>query len=200
MLVRVEVDASGEPEVLVLNAVEDLKHDYDYFIRQAKKTPANARKTMFFHQRWLRAALFFLLAYVDAEVNRFIHQMLKKRRAGFLFSRIERDPLERKLDLLHEVVRTDVERLNIKVAKEIRNLWVHSKPESEARAFERLTLDVIVQAADEFQRWVADMENALRLKRHADSKKTALVFSRALGPVIESSGSKGGYFRRREKA
>lgn len=194
MLIRATI-SGGNTEILVINPIEDLKHDYSFFIKLAKEAPADAKKTMFLHQRWLRAALFALLAYVEAEVNRFVYRALEDRKVVFLFERIEKDSLDRKVDLLHKLMPSAASKFDIQAAKHIRNLWIHSKPGNEEKAFEGLRLAVVEEAEQKIEAWISDTEKKLGIDRHESSAKVSRSFTRALGKVTESAGSNRRHFK-----
>lgn len=194
MLVRATI-SGGNTELLVISPIEDLKHDFSFFIERARKVSADDKKTMFLHQRWLRAALFALLAYIEAEVNRFVYRALEDRKVDFLFERIERDSLDRKVELLHKLMPSTTSKFDIQTAKHIRNLWIHSKPGNEEKAFEGLTLAVVEQAEQNIDAWISETEKRLGIDRHQSSSKVSRSFTRALGKVTESAGSNRRYFK-----
>ena len=132
---------------------------------------------MFHHARFLRAALLILFAYAEAVVNGWLHTLLEQRKVGFLFGRIQRDGLDKKIEILNELSSATVTRPNYKDAKEVRNLFVHFTPTREDEAFSRLSLSVIESSANDLFRWMTEMESTLDLKRHAKSDELMRAFA-----------------------
>ena len=149
-VVRVVIDEnSGSTSALVMNTREDLRHDFEYFIGEAKTRNADAPETMFLHQRFLRAALLSLFAYAEAVANGWLHSLLESRQVGFLFKRLQYDCLDKKIGLLHEAASVMSEKPNVTDAKQVRNLFVHFTPGRDGEAFERLSLVMGETAANE---------------------------------------------------
>jgi hypothetical protein len=65
MRIKVTIDKKGNSTVLAMNTVEDLLHDFQYFLKEAKTCSAVEPETMFLHKRFLRAALLILFAYTE---------------------------------------------------------------------------------------------------------------------------------------
>jgi len=170
-------DASGNFEILVKNTREDLLHDLQYFLGEARNYDPNVPESMFHHARFLRAALLILFAYAEAVVNGWLHTLLEQRNVGFLFGRIQRDCLDKKIEVLNELSVATVKRPKVKNAKEVRNLFVHFTPTREDEAFSRLSLSVIESSANELFRWMTEMESTLNLKRHANSDELMRAFA-----------------------
>jgi hypothetical protein len=170
-------DASGNFEILVKNTREDLLHDFQYFLSEARKNDPNVPESMFHHARFLRAALLILFAYAEAVVNGWLHTLLEQREVGFLFGRIQRDCMDKKIELLNELSLATVTRPNVKDAKEVRNLFVHFTPTREDEAFSRLSLSVVESSANDLFRWMTEMESTLNLKSHAKSDELMRAFA-----------------------
>jgi hypothetical protein len=49
MQIKVTIDKKGDSTVLAVNTLEDLRHDFQYFLEEAKTRPAVKLETMFLH-------------------------------------------------------------------------------------------------------------------------------------------------------
>lgn len=178
-IIEVTISNDGTFQTLVKNTREDLLHDFQYFLEESKKHNPIVPESMFLNARFLRAALLTLFAYAEAVVNGWVHALLEQRDVGVLFARIQRDCLDKKIDVLNDLSSMTVPRPNLKDAKEVRNLFVHFTPTRENEAFARLSQAVVESAADDLFRWMTEIESTLNLKRHANSHE----LSRALAGV-----------------
>ena len=193
-VVRVEIDNDGGVSTLVMNTREDLRHDFEYFIGEAKASNADTPETMFLHQRFLRAALLSLFAYAEAVANGWLHSLLERRQVGFLFKRLQYDCLDKKIGILQEAASAVPEKPNYTDAKRVRNLFVHFTPGRDEEAFKDLSLGVVENAADELNRWMTEMESALGLPRYDDSEEIMRAFD-GLGIATKKIPSITGYPR-----
>jgi hypothetical protein len=174
---------------LVKNTREDLLHDFQFFLKESKKHDPDAPESMFLHARFLRAALLTLFAYTEAVVNGWVHSLLERKKVGVLFARIQRDCLDKKIEILNDLLSATVPRPKVKDAKEVRNLFVHFTPTRENEAFTRLSSTVIEAAAEDLFRWMTEMESTLKLKRHANSGELSRAFAELEAPRLSISGS-----------
>jgi hypothetical protein len=189
MIIRAIISADGKKtEILVLNAPEDLKHDYEYFIAEAKRY-APEGQTVIMHQRFLRTSLFLLFAHAEAVVNGWLHDVLVKRSEESKFDRLERKSLDEKIDFLVTAIAPSQRGPNLLAAKQLRNIWIHGKQASETVAFDALSLDTIEQAATELESWMSALEKALGVERYLDSGEVANKLSSAMGTVTNSANS-----------
>ncbi|GEM_PF-4973537 len=175
---------SGDFSVLVKNTREDLFHDFQYFLEQAEKHDPMVPEAMFLHARFLRVALLSLFAYAEAIVNGWLNALLEEKAVGVLFTRIQRDSLDKKIDLLNELGSAKVQKPNVNDARKIRNLFAHFTPTREEEAFSKLTMPAVKKAADELLRWITEMESTLNLKRHASSEELSRAFA-DIGTTIQ---------------
>jgi hypothetical protein len=191
-IVQVEIsNDTGKFEVLVMNIREDLLHDFEFFLDQAKACSGDEHETRFKHQRFLRAALLTLFAYADAVANGWVKSVLENHQMGFLYKRLQFDCLDKKIDFLNDAYSETGIRPNVKDAKEVRNLFVHFTPGRDAEAFEKLTLTVVENAKNEVDRWMAEMESMLGLTRHPNSEQIVRAFDEIGTPEKgASSGSR----------
>jgi hypothetical protein len=189
MFIVIEVGPDGELiEQVVSNAPEDLKHDYEYFIQEAKKYSPEGH-TQLMHRRFLRSALLILFAHAEAVVNNWVYQVLVKRNEEFRFEKIEKRSLDHKMDVLREAIPPGGPKPELTAAREVRNLWVHCKPGSEQLAFAQLSLDVIQRAATDLDTWMTEMEKVLSIERYPNSEQIAEDFAHALGTIAKSTSS-----------
>jgi len=188
MLIQVTVTPEGDTEQVVLNAREDLKHDCEFFIMEAKKYSPEG-EAQFMQQRFLRASLFLLFAYAESVVNGWLYRVLEKRKEESRFDALERRSLDYKIDVLHDAISSGGRKPTLGQAKKIRNLWVHTKPDSEEEAYEHLSVSTVEHAASELESWMSAMETALGLERYPDSEKVAKEFADALGTITKSGSS-----------
>jgi hypothetical protein len=172
-VVRVETDDDGGFSTLVMNTREDLRHDFEYFIGEAKSHNADIPETMLLHQRFLRAAVLFLFAYADAIANGVLHSLLDSQQV----EKLRHWPLDKKIEVLHEKsISSAITKPNYMDAKKLRNLFVHFTPDRDAEAFEKLSFVIVEDAANELSRWMTEMESALGLPRHDDSEEIMCAF------------------------
>ena len=109
MFIRIEARPDGSVEqVVAFNAAEDLKHDYEYFILEAKKYSPDG-PTQLLHGRFLRAALLILFAHAEAIVNGFVYQVLVRRGEESRFEKIEKRSLDYKMGVLGPAMRSPSE-------------------------------------------------------------------------------------------
>jgi hypothetical protein len=188
MLIQVTISPDGNTEHVVLNAREDLRHDCEFFIMEAKKHAADG-ETQFLHQRFLRAALFLLFAYAESVVNGWLYRVLDSRGQASRFEGLEMRSLDQKIDILNKAISAVGRKPNLAQAKRIRNLWVHTKPDSEVKAYEHLTLTTVEQAASELETWMSAMGSSLSLERYPSSEKVANELADALGTITKSASS-----------
>ena len=168
---------TGNFEVLVMNTREDLLHDFQFFHGMAKANSPEDPKERFLHQRFLRAALLTLFAYAEAVVNGWVYSLLESRNFESLFKRLQWDCLEKKIDFLNEASTAEVARPKVNEAKSVRNLFVHFTPGKDADAFDKLTLSVVENAAEDLERWMTEMELKLGFMRHPCSEDLMIGFS-----------------------
>ena len=126
---------------------------------EAKKH-ATEGEAQFMHQRFLRAALFLLFAYAESVVNGWLYRVLEKRNEKSRFDALEMRSLDQKMDVLHDAISTGGRKPNLTQAKRIRNLWVHTKPDSEVKAYEHLSVSTVEHAASELESWMSTMGTA----------------------------------------
>jgi hypothetical protein len=141
-IIEVTISNDGTVQVLVKNTREDLLHDFQYFLQESKQHDPNAPESMFLHARFLRAALLTLFAYAEAVVNGWVHALLEQRDVGVLFARIQRDCLDKKIEVLNDLSSMTLPRPKLNEAKEVRNLFVHFTPTEKMRhlpGFRRLS-------------------------------------------------------------
>ncbi len=172
-VVRVEIDNDGGFSTLVMNTCEDLRHDFEYFIGEAKASNADTPETMFLHQRFLRAALLSLFAYAEAIANGWLHSLLDSQQV----EKLRHCSLDKKVEVLQEkAISSAITKPNYMDAKKLRNLFVHFTPGRDCEAFEKLSLVIVEDAANELSRWMTEMESALGLPRHDDSEEIMRAF------------------------
>jgi len=190
--IRVEIPLGDQVRVSVINTREDLRDDFKYFITQARNYKPDPVESGFLHQRFLRAALLSMFAYAEAVVNGWLHAFLDEHRMAFLFTRLQRDSLDNKIRVLQDSLSSVASRPNVAEAKQVRNLFVHFTPDREDEAFGKLSLELIESAEREFDRWMAEMESALGLPRHPDSRELIRGFVEGFGEVTKEANSDGG--------
>ena len=188
---RIEISKDGSKvTVLGIDACEDLRHDFDYFLRQAKKFDEHRKKTVFLHKRYLRAALLTLFAYAEAVVNNWLFHLLEREGCISEFKKEQRKPLEEKFNTLDKAAAQNGSRASLKSAKGLRNLVVHLTPGRDAEFFDGLTLSTLMKAEQELRLWLRKMEPVLRIERHPKSAKLVRKLSRSFGTVMEDVSSK----------
>jgi hypothetical protein len=191
MEIRIEISKDGSNvTVLAINACEDLLHDYDYFVQQAKKFDERKAKTIFMHKRYLRGALLTLFAYAEAIVNNWLYRSLGREGRVSEFEKEQWQSLEKKFELLDKAAIQNGHRARLKNAKRLRNLIVHLTPGRDAEFFDGLTLTTLKEAEQELKLWLRKMEPVLQIERHPKSAKVVHKLSRALGTVTADVSSK----------
>ncbi|MFZ1010675.1 MAG: hypothetical protein WAN65_27800 [Candidatus Sulfotelmatobacter sp.] len=189
----------NESQILVQNPLEDLWHDHQYFIQQAKVNSADAPETMFLHSRFLRASLLFLFAYAEGVTSAWTHEArARQKQQGKRKDKPSLNSLAERMDFLTAQANLSALPPNLKAAKEIRNLWVHftnSARENDAsgnieKIFDGLSLTVVEQASTELLNWMSQVANSLGVECHPDSGKISSVLTSALGHETKSANSK----------
>jgi hypothetical protein len=188
MEITVTIDKKGNSTVLAMNTLEDLRHDFQYFLKEAKTHPAVKPETMFLHKRFLRAALLILFAYAEGVTNRWLFAMLEQRKEGANFEKLQFASLDKKVALLSglEPVAT---KPNLETAKKVRNLLVHFKPGRDGEAFDSVTLPLVEEAAETIEEWMEEMESSLGLPRFPDTDEIMEKFAE-IGTTIKETSSK----------
>ncbi len=190
MEIRVEIAKGGNATVFAISACEDLRHDYDYFIRQARKCDEYKPSTVFLHKRYLRASLLTLFAYAEAVINNWLFHSLERKGRISEFKKVQRKSLEEKFNLLDKAAAQGGSRASLASAKRLRNLVVHLTPGRDAEFFDGLTLTTLKKAEQELTLWLRKMEPVLRMERHAKTAKLVRKFSRKMGTVTADVSSK----------
>lgn len=168
MEITVTIDKKGNSTVLAMNMLEDLLHDFQYFLKEAKTHPAVKPETMFLHKRFLRAALLILFAYTEGVTNRWLFAMLERRNDGAKFEKLQFDSLDKKVARLGGLAPA-ASKPNLETAKKVRNLLVHFKPGRDGEAFDSVTLPLVEAAAKTIGEWMEVMESSLGLPRYPDT-------------------------------
>ena len=172
-VVRVEIDNDGGFSTLVMNTCEDLRHDFEYFIGEAKASNADIPETVFLHQRFLRAALLSLFAYAEAVANGWLHSLLESQKV----EKLRHWSLDKKIEVLNnQAIPSTITKPNYMEAKKLRNLFVHFAADRDCEAFEKLSFLIVEDAANELSRWMTEMELALGLPRLDDSGELMRAF------------------------
>jgi len=158
-------------QIIALNTREDLLNDFNFFIDMAGLVKVNGLEGVYAQQRWLRAALLILFAYIEAVVNGWVYRVLESHKLIAVFKRMERSPLEQKIEFLYDAFSARPTKLNIEDAKGLRNLFVHFTPHRDSEAFDKLTLETVKSAADHVDRWMNEMESITGMRRHPFSEE-----------------------------
>jgi chorismate mutase len=199
--IRATLPLVGQPTILVQSPLEDLWHDYEHFIQQARQNAADVPETMFLHMRFLRAALLFLFAYAEGVTSRWIHEVRAKRRQqGKKIDKPLLNSLVRRMEYLTEAAQISASSLNLKAVKEVRDLWVHFTASTRnndindvsskmEKIYDWLSLSVVQQAATDTVNWMSQVSKALGVERHPESGKLANTLASALGRATKSVNS-----------
>jgi hypothetical protein len=190
MEIRVEIPLNGNVMVLAISACEDLRHDYEYFIQQARKFDENKPSTVFLHKRYLRGALLTLFAYAEAVINNWLFHSLEREGRISEFKKEQRKSLEDKFHLLDKAAARSGSRTSLRSAKRLRNLVVHLTPGRDTEFFDGLSLSTLTEAEQELRLWFRKMEPVLRMERHAKTAKQVRRLSRKMGTVTADVSSK----------
>jgi len=171
----VEISPDGNVvDMLALNALEDLWHDYQYFKKRAEACLNEA--LLLRHKRYLRAALLSLISYLEGVVSKWcicvlvdekksnnqIRKFLKKRkimdRCNFLGEKAAtKDP---------SVKEPSIQRIN-----RLRNKVVHDAGIGcNYKVFESLSLASISEAELNIAEWLDLIGNLLGQERHASTE------------------------------
>lgn len=188
MQIKVTIDKKGNSTVLAVNTLEDLRHDFQYFLQEAKTHPAVNPETMFLHKRFLRAALLVLFAYAEGVTNRWLFAMLKRSHDGDKFEKLQFDSLDKKVAHLSDFGATAT-KPNLGTAKKVRNLLVHFKPGRDGEAFDAVTLPPVEEAAETIEEWMAEMESSLGFPRYPNTDEIMAKLAES-GTTTEETSSK----------
>lgn len=188
MQINVTIDKKGRSEILAMNVLEDLEHDFRYFLNEAKGYSASKPETMFLHKRFLRAALLILFAYAEGVTNRWLFATLEQRNEGNKFEKLQFKPLDTKVALLTECA-SAVTKPTLETAKKVRNLLVHFKPGRDGEAFDAVTLVLVEDAAETVESWMKAMESSLGLRRYPNTDEIMTAFG-AIGKTTKEVSSK----------
>src|ERR1700733_6305799 len=156
--IKVTVDKKGNATILAMNILEDLLHDFQYFLKEAKAHSAATPETMFLHKRFHSAALLILFAYTEGVTNRWLSATLEQRNDGAKFKKLQSDSLDKKVAPLSDLAPA-VTKPNLGTAKNVRNLLVHFKPGRDGEAFDAVTLPLVEEAAETIEDWMKEMES-----------------------------------------
>ncbi len=167
--IKVIIDAKGNSTILAVNILEDLHHDFMYFLQKAKEYSADTPETMFLHKRFLRAALLILFAYTEGVANRWLFSMLHQHNINSTFAKKQFRPLDEKIAYLGDLASGAAPELNVGSAKSVRNLLVHFKPGRDGNAFDDLSLPLVEETAEAIEKWISEMESSLGISRYPDT-------------------------------
>lgn len=176
MEMHVSIRDGGEVELVAFDAREDFFRDYSYFVERARNLSVNDESTTAMQRRFLRAALFTLFAYTEAVVNAWLYHSLEERGISWMFKGIERNRVEDKMGFLDEMAATSQKTPNIADARRVRNLLVHFKPGNDALLSEQVTLTMVDRTYDDINGWMSQMEAALGVQRHPNTKQEVEKF------------------------
>ncbi len=127
MQIKAAVNMKCNRTVMAMNALEDLLHNFQYLLREAKTYSAVKPETMFLRKRFLRAALPIPFAYAGGVTNRWRSATLEQRDDSAKFKKLQFASLDKKLMFLSDLAAA-VTKPNLGTAKKVHNLLVHFKP------------------------------------------------------------------------
>jgi hypothetical protein len=160
-------------QITHISILEDLWHDYLYFKKQAESVSREVE--LFRHQRYLRAALLVLIAYLEGVANRWLRSVLKEQgKAEPEINRfIKSKSLEDKCKFLTDEAAKKNSAVNtpfLSDIKKLRNDLVHLKLGSNLKIFEGLTLMTLAETERIIDVWLSNVGKALGKERHPDTR------------------------------
>ncbi len=165
------LEASARKTAVASLNAEDLQADYRFFVAEARFFDPIDPCTAVLHQRYLRAAVFALTAHAESVVNGWLKSVLDGRAVGFLYSNMQRDCLENKIEYLLEVAGTST----TSGKREMRRtamLLMHLRAGYEPEKSHALTLASVERTRRELENWLTGIESALDL---ANPRQAVLV-------------------------
>jgi hypothetical protein len=190
MEVQITISEDGSrAQVETISSLEDLWHDFEFFKSAAVgvSSPTGEQLVVKRHQR---AALLFLIFYLEGVVNSWLKELLPETE----WPSVERKCLELKIDAVEKRAGVaDGKAPDIGEAKKIRNTLVHIKPGGDLDLYDRINAQLLESTEASVLTWLAAMEAALRLQRHPNTKEETRDLRDALGesdPETEASSNR----------
>lgn len=175
MQIKITVPRGADPTIHVASLLGDLWDDYVFYRKQAESVAREQKPLQY--KRYVRSAIHSYFGYFEGVLNTWIHKCDPK------FD-LERTSFGQKLAIIrkHVVDVTRIPFLEIKRARQIRNLIVHVKPtDKDVEIMETLLDGQFFRDADDFTKWLDLASDALRMKRHADVARVLQDFRQRIG-------------------
>lgn len=159
---KINIEGDKIKKLEAISLIEDLRHDYEYFIDMASEA-----KNIIEEKRFLRAAYLTLNAYIEASINHlytinlidqgktmdFIKRQLKKKNYFQKCTEIENNYLQKN-------ILSDDEK---KELREIRNKLVHFKGE-DLKVWDQLSLDKLKPQKDKHEFWLKKLREGMKVE------------------------------------
>lgn len=180
------IDKEGNIHEFAISLLEDMWHDYLYFMEQANHYKDG--KSDFLTRRYLRVSLLTLIVYAEAVINRWCHIIKTKQNEPpeKIKEFIRYKPLLAKSKYVtEEVIKIDpsVKGLQLFSVKELRNEMVHFKPGNDLRIFVGISMEVVKAAEQELTDWMGTIEASMHLNRHPNTEEALDDFDE-IGSVL----------------
>jgi hypothetical protein len=161
--VELKINIEGDKINLeVISIIEDLRHDYEYFIDMASKA-----KNIIEEKRFLRVAYLTLNAYIEASINHLytinlkdqgkttdlIKRQLKKKNYFQKCEEIENNYLQKNILSVDEK----------KELREIRNKLLHFKGE-DLKVWDQLSLDKLKSQKEKHELWLKKLREGIKIE------------------------------------
>lgn len=179
MQIRVTVSPEGEAAVETVSLLEDLWHDYRYFLKHAESFASSEEAHAgLMEKRYSRAACVLFMFYLEGVLNNWLSELLVDEE----WRKEEFTSIERKLTKVADLVPVDASCLEaFRKAKSIRNALAHLKPGNDLELWDALSVDSLRDAEAKIIFWLDAVEKDLGSSRHPNTKKESRALREALG-------------------
>lgn len=183
----------GAMEMFAVNLLEDLWHDYQYYIGQAEESAKEGNSAIFLTKRHLRTSLIVLMAYLEGVLNRWC-KIIKKSQ-GITDEDISKfirfTCFQKKYQFISKEARkasNSIKSRYPKMLKRMRDEIVHLKPGNNMDIWEIVTVSGIRNVEEDISSWMTSVETALGVPRYPDTDKAMEAFSN-LGTTTDEVSS-----------
>lgn len=183
----VKVLDDGIVSIETVSILEDLLHDYEYYLLKSQQLAAEKNpENKLLIKRYQRAAFLFMMSYFEGVVNCWIRESVNRKK----WNKLSRLSSVKKIEELMLLLSLDSVGPIEETIRSLRNNLVHFNKGKDKVLYKGITNDIILSTQDDINNWFKFIESKTGKKRHPITEDISKNYFNSLGKTISEVNSK----------